>query len=229
MISHLYHFSSRMSEKNKSLLSRINHYDFELSWKLALMCKLERSSLSFKILDKILYMFEILGSGVPSLTISILILPFCTTWFWFFLNISIAHVFDVFCQFSAKNLFKRSRPQYQDNEDMFFTHGPDKYSFPSGHCCRMTMFWYLTMCLLDKNLYAMYYNAAIVFYSIVIASRVLMGRHYVSDLIGGVLLGLTEGYVIWEMIWLHWRVPNVRALSFKLIFKHIIIGEQTLT
>ena len=192
-----------MSEKNKSLLSQINHYDFELSWKLALMCKLDRSSWSFKILDKILYMFEILGSGVPSLTFSILILPFCTTWFWFFLNISIAHVFDIFCQFSAKNMFKRPRPQYQDNEDMFFTHGPDKYSFPSGHCCRMTMFWYLTMCLLDKHLYAMYYNAAIVFYSIVIASRVLMGRHYVSDLIGGVLLGLMEGYVIWEMIWLH--------------------------
>lgn len=195
-----------MSEKTKSLLSRINHYDFELSWKLALMCKLDKETILFKILDKILYLFEILGSGVPSLTFCILMMPFCTDWYWFFLNISIAHLVDVFCQFSAKNFFKRPRPQYQDNEDMFFTHGPDKYSFPSGHCTRMSMFWYLTMCLLDKNVYAVYYSAAVLFYSVVIASRVLMGRHYVSDLIGGSILGMTEGYIIWEMIWFHWRL-----------------------
>lgn len=192
-----------MSERNKSILSRINQYDFDLSWKFALMCKLDKSTVHFKILDRVLYLFEILGSGVPSLTFSIIILPFCSTWFWFFLNISMAHVFDVFCQFSAKNLFKRPRPQYQNNEDMFFTHGPDKYSFPSGHCCRMTMFWFLTTCLLDKNIYPLLYNCSAVFYIIVITSRVLMGRHYVSDLVGGCLLGMFEGYVIWEMIWLH--------------------------
>lgn len=167
------------------------------------MCKLDKTKVTFKVLDKILYLFEILGSGVPSLLFSIFILPFCTTWFWFFFNISIAHVFDVFCQFSVKNFFKRPRPQYQDNEDMFFTHGPDKYSFPSGHCARMSMFWYLTGCLLDRNIHSVYYCLAMVFFSIVISSRVLMGRHYASDLVGGCLLGLTEGYVIWEMIWLH--------------------------
>lgn len=192
-----------MPNKSKSLSSRLNQFDFEMSWKLALMCKLDKSSLLFKLLDNILYVFEILGSGVPSLTFSIVVLPFCSTYFWFFLNISVAHVFDVFCQFFVKNIFKRPRPQYQDNEDMFFTHGPDKYSFPSGHCARMTMFWYLTICLLNRSMYSLYYHLAMAFFSIVIASRVLMGRHYISDLVGGITLGLLEGYIIWSMIWLH--------------------------
>ena len=192
-----------MSDQTKSLMSKLHQLDFEMSWKLALMCKLDKTSLFYKLLDKVLYMFEILGSGVPSLTFSILILPFCSTWLWIFLNISVAHVFDVFCQFSAKNIFKRPRPQYQDNEDMFFTHGPDKYSFPSGHCARMTLFWYLTTCLLNRNIYRFSYHLAMVFFTVVIASRVLMGRHYISDLVGGIMLGLFEGYIMWNMIWLH--------------------------
>lgn len=193
-----------MADKEKSILSRLNQIDFDLSWKFALMCKLDKSSMTFKVLDLILYTFEILGSGVPSLTCAILCMPFSNSeWYWFFLNISVAHVFDVFCQFTAKNIFKRQRPAYQNNEDMFFTHGPDKYSFPSGHCTRMTMFWYLTTCILDKNIYFVLYACAMVFYAIVIASRVLMGRHYCSDLVGGTMLGCFEGYVLWEMLWFH--------------------------
>ena len=184
-------------------LQNLIQYDFDLSWQLSVMCWLDKESVLFKLLDNILHVFEVLGSGIPSLTISILAIPFYPQWFWFLVNFSVAHLFDVFCQFSLKNYFKRPRPKYQDNNNMFFTHGPDKYSFPSGHCARMAMFWYLTTCVLDMNLYSFYYQCASVFYTIVIGSRVLMGRHFVSDLIGGTLLGLAEGYMMWYWIWRH--------------------------
>ena len=191
-----------MTHKQQSILNKLEQIDYDVSKKLALMCYINKETVFFWILDKILYSFEVIGSGVPSLTLSVLGAMFSPQYRLFCFNISVAQVFDIICQFSIKNIFKRPRPSYHDNNDMFFTHGPDKFSFPSGHCARMAMFCHLTRKLVSYSSYPGWYTFGVAIFAVITASRVLMGRHYMSDMIAGVVLGIFEGIFVLNFTWI---------------------------
>ena len=67
---------------------------------------------------------------------------------------------------------------------------PDKYCFPSGHCSSSIL---LTL------LVAQYAPSMIIYFTIwtvlVFISRIALGMHYLSDSIGGIILGSLSFYV----------------------------------
>jgi undecaprenyl-diphosphatase len=80
-----------------------------------------------------------------------------------------------------KNIVKRERP-YIANKDVILldTHGFDKYSFPSGH----TFFAFMLSFILENNLG---YNLGVIPY-IVAFSRMYLGAHHFTDLLGGYIV-----------------------------------------
>lgn len=83
-----------------------------------------------------------------------------------------------------KNRLCRERP-YITYELIPCTMPPlDRYSFPSGHTLHAVMFTTLTYTYQPEFLIAV-----IPFATIVILSRVILGLHYISDVLAGALLG----------------------------------------
>jgi presqualene diphosphate phosphatase len=89
---------------------------------------------------------------------------------------------------TIKGLTRRSRPMINHNDTISI--GPDKYSFPSGHTSRAVflLFYFVTTNFFPR----MPASIIIVWLGSVVASRVLLGRHYVSDVLAGFLLGIVE-------------------------------------
>ncbi len=93
----------------------------------------------------------------------------------------------------ATNLLKiligRERPVWQDPEHLL-----SSLSFPSGHASSATAFGgivvvLVTMLVRRSSIRRLAYAATVLMVLVVCADRVLLGRHYPSDVIGGVLLG----------------------------------------
>jgi len=89
---------------------------------------------------------------------------------------------------STKELFGRDRPGWQDSD--FLHHAS---SYPSGHAAGVAAFGGLLIVLAvvgrgRANLRPVAAVVALVVL-VVCADRLLLGRHYVTDLVGGVMLG----------------------------------------
>jgi undecaprenyl-diphosphatase len=87
-----------------------------------------------------------------------------------------------------KHAFQRPRPCALDPHPLFDVHAPDRFSFPSGHT--MVAFSAVTVLVLQFPLLA----PALGLLAVAIgASRVVLGLHYVSDVVVGALLGTALG------------------------------------
>ena len=77
---------------------------------------------------------------------------------------------------------------------MFVTVSVDKFSFPSGHSTRAVelalFFWCLRPLPFPLPLLALAWSLA------VCASRVLLGRHHVLDVLGGMVVGAVVSGVV---------------------------------
>ena len=88
-----------------------------------------------------------------------------------------------------KLLVGRDRPPWQSPVDVLTTH-----SFPSGHASSVTALAGVVMVLVGMlvrraNVRRLVYVLAVLVVVLVCLDRVYLGRHYPSDVIGGVLLG----------------------------------------
>ncbi|XP_076359915.1 polyisoprenoid diphosphate/phosphate phosphohydrolase PLPP6-like isoform X2 [Tachypleus tridentatus] len=112
-------------------------------------------------------------------------------------NMLIALLIDIIFVVIAKASVRRRRPK-TNNMDMFMTFTVDKLSFPSGHASRAVLLaciFYSTLSLHTV------FNVLLVAWSISIcSSRVLLGRHYVFDVVFGALLGIFE-FKLMVLIW----------------------------
>ena len=82
-----------------------------------------------------------------------------------------------------KYLIKRNRPYINDSDIKLFDNNIiDKYSFPSGHSTFCFLIYFI---LHDNNIINKYY---IVFPLLVGISRIMLGAHYITDVIGGIIL-----------------------------------------
>jgi membrane-associated phospholipid phosphatase len=92
-----------------------------------------------------------------------------------------------------KNLFALPRPQFEDPIVKLET-----YSFPSGHVAGVTLFYgfvvaYLWQLADDPRLRALYAAVATMLVVLVAFTRVYLGAHYLTDVIGG---------AVWSLGWL---------------------------
>jgi len=98
---------------------------------------------------------------------------------------------------------KRTRPPGEWGEVYRAT---DPHSFPSGHAARAIMLAVLAL-VLGPHWFGI---LVVIWAPLVTLARVVMGLHYISDVVVGALLGLLSGYVfIWLYPWMLAYVPIV--------------------
>jgi membrane-associated phospholipid phosphatase len=91
---------------------------------------------------------------------------------------------------AIKNVFARSRPDY------WVLHHETSWSYPSGHAMFAVVVyglwsWYVARSALPQPLRAIISTSLALWGLAVIWSRLALGAHFVTDLIGGVLFGIT--------------------------------------
>uniref|UniRef100_A0A8R1Z7Z3 Phosphatidic acid phosphatase type 2/haloperoxidase domain-containing protein n=1 Tax=Pristionchus pacificus TaxID=54126 RepID=A0A8R1Z7Z3_PRIPA len=92
----------------------------------------------------------------------------------------------------VKIIVQRERPVENVDDQVFEAPIADQYSFPSGHTSRATMLGVLLSYFFPRLT-----PIGVVFPLMVAYSRVAMGRHYFTDVIGGLTLGgLLGGLVL---------------------------------
>ncbi|KAI1722942.1 PAP2 superfamily domain-containing protein [Ditylenchus destructor] len=75
----------------------------------------------------------------------------------------------------------------------------DKYSFPSGHSSRAAMLAVLALTLCENVGLLYLIPFAVVFPIVLGTSRIMMGRHYLSDVIAGLTLGCIEALIVLQL------------------------------
>ena len=92
---------------------------------------------------------------------------------------------------NLKAFTRRRRPGYNQGK-MFVTTGPDKFSFPSGHATRavaLALFFGMAHPPIHSVLALPAFAA---WAAAVCLSRVLLGRHHILDVAGGIAIGFAE-------------------------------------
>lgn len=135
---------------------------------------------------------ELSGHGVPWFTLcgTLFAIYACTgdLLLWAHsLNLLALLVVDILLVAPLKLYFKRPRPEVNQDGIPMSVSSVDCYSFPSGHASRSVAlaayFWYMSpLCL---SAYLWYAWAAVLS-----LSRILQGRHHLSDVVVGILAGL---------------------------------------
>lgn len=91
----------------------------------------------------------------------------------------------------VKAITRRRRPAFNDD---VFAMGPDKFSFPSGHASRAMFVVYFFFNLWPINW--IFRLPMLAWMVCVCLSRILLERHYLLDVLAGVLLGIVEGLFV---------------------------------
>ncbi|MCY3414696.1 MAG: phosphatase PAP2 family protein [Candidatus Heimdallarchaeota archaeon] len=118
------------------------------------------------------------------------------------LSLIVIYGFMLLPVFIIKQTVRRKRPEYRD--ERFASIAFDKFSFPSGHATRAS--------------YAMiimpFYTPELTFFWIIwgltmIFSRLILGVHYISDIIVGILIGSISMLIL---IWMGW-IPVIPLVA----------------
>lgn len=116
----------------------------------------------------------------------------------FFFNLLLALVLDIIFVAILKATFSRKRPANNESEDMVMTWYVDKMSCPSGHTSRAVMLTYIFISS-TPDMYLLH-PILIVWCLCTCVSRILLGRHFVGDVLLGMVLGYVE-YAIMDYVW----------------------------
>ncbi|XP_072538201.1 polyisoprenoid diphosphate/phosphate phosphohydrolase PLPP6 [Salminus brasiliensis] len=114
------------------------------------------------------------------------------------LNLLMALVLDLVLVAIVKAVVRRRRPAH-NRMDMFVTFSVDRYSFPSGHATRAAM---CARFLLAHLVLAAPLRVLVLLWAVFVGfSRVLLGRHNVTDVAFGFFMGYCQ-YNLVEALWL---------------------------
>lgn len=89
-----------------------------------------------------------------------------------------------------KNIVKRKRPFYGDDDKKILITRPITYSFPSGHTA--SSFAVATVFIKTDNAASL---GIVLLANLIAFSRVYLGVHYPSDVIGGGIIGTICGFI----------------------------------
>ncbi|NP_001096415.1 phospholipid phosphatase 6 [Xenopus tropicalis] len=125
------------------------------------------------------------------------------------LNLLFALLLDLVLVGIVKGIVKRRRPIH-NRMDMFATFSVDKYSFPSGHATRAAM---VSRFMLNHLVLAVPVRILVMLWAIVVSlSRVMLGRHNVTD----VLFGFFMGHMQYSLIEYLWLSPSTLPALFRM-------------
>lgn len=125
----------------------------------------------------------------------------------FLINLLLGGIVDLIVIGSLKHLIRRPRPVY--NKNMFLSFSVDHWSFPSGHSSRVSFIatvFYLYSDFVKDILIQLKYDLFVDYLMLIVIgwaattslSRILLGRHFMFDVVAGVFLGVLEGmFVFW--------------------------------
>ena len=99
---------------------------------------------------------------------------------------------------SLLKAYTRRRRPSANKSDMFATMGPDKFSFPSGHASRAVFIAAFFIFLYP--VFFIFYMPLLAWSTSICISRILLRRHHILDVLGGVFLGIFEAMVI-NLLW----------------------------
>ncbi|CAK6952146.1 polyisoprenoid diphosphate/phosphate phosphohydrolase PLPP6-like [Scomber scombrus] len=116
------------------------------------------------------------------------------------LNLALALLLDLFLVRVVKTLVRRRRPT-KNRSDIFSNFFVERYSFPSGHATRAAMCArFLLAQLVDTTSMRV---LVVGWAGLVSLSRLLLARHYVTDVGFGLAMGYCQ-YSIVERLWVTW-------------------------
>nr|XP_057923587.1 polyisoprenoid diphosphate/phosphate phosphohydrolase PLPP6-like [Doryrhamphus excisus]XP_057923588.1 polyisoprenoid diphosphate/phosphate phosphohydrolase PLPP6-like [Doryrhamphus excisus] len=116
------------------------------------------------------------------------------------LNLVLALLLDLLLVRLVKTLVRRRRPA-QNRTDILSTFFIERYSFPSGHATRAAMCArFLLAQLVDTSSMRV---LVLCWAGLVSMSRVLLARHYVTDVGFGLVMGYCQ-YNLVERLWVTW-------------------------
>lgn len=180
--------------------------DLWLSKKLG-VCAGESSS--WGNVRPLMKLLEISGHGIPWLLGTVYCLSRSDSWAGreVLMNLLFALLLDLLLVGLIKGLVRRRRPAH-NQMDMFFTVSVDKYSFPSGHATRAAM---VSRFILNHLVLAIPLRVLVVLWAFILGlSRVMLGRHNVSD----VAFGFFLGYMNYSLVDYCWLSPHNAAVLF---------------
>merc|ERR1712136_106457 len=134
---------------------------------------------------------ELSGHGVPWFVACFYLMfayPTLQTVAW---KCIFALVIDLLVVGVIKVTFKRQRPDYNKGK-MFATVSVDKFSFPSGHTTRAVLMATFIIKHINTIAHPLATNFILGWAFLIALSRVALGRHHVSDVICGALIGYLQ-------------------------------------
>lgn len=113
----------------------------------------------------------------------------------FFAAALLAFAIELPIYWLAKNSFKRRRPEEFSHLLQAFITPSDRYSLPSGHTAAAFL-----MATIIGQFYPEWHDAALMWAVLIGASRILLGVHFLTDVVIGAVLGMSSAYVALEYV-----------------------------
>ena len=100
------------------------------------------------------------------------------------LVLTLGSVIQITLQQIIKHIFCRKRPFVEHDDILYLLAPPDKFSFPSGHTAGAFVIVFFLY-----SFFPMFFGLMLILACLIGISRVYLGLHYPSDILGGIVLG----------------------------------------